>query len=173
MRWETRLSQKYKRHYTAARGKRSCNAAREKVRIFPPKSIAEDKRKRLRRMREIASDQWAMRESARNRARSTSTYATVDPINHINGKNENALAILVSSVSSPMADFNTPTFPFNVPASALLQMMPMNVCESPKLVIESVSPSSPITSTGLRPIRSERRPHCKINTASVKKKRDS
>lgn len=72
-----------------------------------------------------------------------------------------------------MADFITPIFPFNAPANALLMTIPMKECESPKLVIDNVSPSNPIKSTGLRPMRSESRPHCKTKQASVRKKRDS
>jgi hypothetical protein len=100
--------------------------------------------------------------------RRAETYATVDPMNQTNGRNENALAIFESSASSPMAVFNTPIFPFNAPANALLIIIAMNEWDSPKLVSEMVSPSNPVTRTGLRPIRSERRPHWRIQTASVK-----
>jgi len=107
------------------------------------------------------------------RTQGVAPHATVDPTNQTNGMNENALAIFDSSASSPMPDFNTPTFPFNAPASALLPITLNSEWERPKLVMERTSPSSPIVSTGLRPIRSESRPHCKTNMASVRKKSDS
>lgn len=101
------------------------------------------------------------------------TYASVTPMNHIKGVNENALAILVSSVISPTADFRTPMFPFRTPARALLITIPTRVCDRPKLVRDSVSPSRPVIKTGLRPIWSDNRPHCRTKVASATKKMDS
>jgi hypothetical protein len=86
---------------------------------------------------------------------------------------ENARGRLGASTISPMADLMTPIFPFNAPANARLMMMPINECDSPKQVIESVNPSSPVTRTGFLPILSDRRPHWRMKHASVIKKRDS
>jgi hypothetical protein len=46
------------------------------------------------------------------------------------------------------------------------------VRDKPKHIIEKNRPDKPIKRTGLRPIRSERRLHCKTVKASVAKKRD-
>jgi hypothetical protein len=101
------------------------------------------------------------------------TYAIVDPTNHTKGMNENALAIFVSSDISPTADFKTPTLPLSAPDNARLAMTVRKECDSPKLVMERATPNKPIIRTGLRPTRSDRRPHWSIKIASTRKKIDS
>lgn len=47
-----------------------------------------------------------------------------------------------------------------------------NVRDKPNSIIEKLNPESPIRSTGLRPIRSDRRDQWKTVSASVAKKSD-
>jgi hypothetical protein len=100
-------------------------------------------------------------------------YVTADPVNQTRGRNENALALFDLSVSSLMANFTTLEFPFNPATSARPKVISRNDWARPKRRMESASPSVPITRTGLRPIRLERRVHCGPNTACVRKKSDS
>lgn len=100
-------------------------------------------------------------------------YPSVDPTNQTRGMKEKARAMFVSSAISPTADFRTPMLPLRAPASARLTMMAKREWESPKEVMERASPRSPIIRTGLRPIRSERRPQWNMQIASVRKNKDS
>ena len=54
-----------------------------------------------------------------------------------------------------------------------LTTRPVNVFEIPKNNIDMHRPPTPMSSTGLRPMRSEMRAHCMMNMASVAKNRDS
>jgi hypothetical protein len=101
---------------------------------------------------------WFLSRGQRN----LETYPIVDPPAQPMDKNENACAILVSSVSSPRRLFTMPTFPLRAPAIALLMTSAQNVLERPKPIMDSTRPKTPIKITGFLPILSDRRPHWRI-----------
>lgn len=101
-----------------------------------------------------------------------SAYPIVAPMLQTMGRKANPCARLVSSVSSPSIDFKTPTFPFSRPTRDRLATRAGKVRERPKQSIESVRPSNPTNTTGLRPILSDSIPHCRTNRVSTRKNVD-
>jgi hypothetical protein len=67
----------------------------------------------------------------------------------------------------------TATFPFSAPPIHRLTTSIQNRVESPKATMERVTPRRPMIRTGLRPMRSERRPQKRTVVKVVKAKRDS
>lgn len=83
---------------------------------------------------------------------------TIPPIDQIRGIHAKASAIFVSSVISAMIFFVIPMFPFDIPWMNLLISRSQYDFESPNVIIDVARPTRPINMTGLRPMRSERRP---------------
>ena len=92
----------------------------------------------------------------------------VDPTDQIAGNSAKPCAMFVGSVISAMTLFATPTFPFNAPSMQRLTIRAQYWRDNAKPSIDNVKPNNPIMRTGRLPIRSERRPHCKMHKASVK-----
>ena len=117
------------------------------------------------------------------------TYPKAAPIVQDSGPIAIARDILVSSLISASIHFITPTLPFSAPAKNrllrkhhgmsvsqsrireehYLAASAQNVRDKPNMRVVTTSPSVPLRRTGLRPIKSERRLHCNMVTASPTK----
>ena len=130
---------------------------------------------------------WTCHRSGSQSTNSKFTYPAALLMAYDNGMSVNACPILVSSAISANMLFITPIFPFRAPARNRLYRSMMrltrlrcnlvhylaanaqNVRDSPNRMVATTKPRVPLRRTGLRPIISERWPHCNTVEASPKK----
>ena len=98
---------------------------------------------------------------------SKAAYPIVLPSDQIIGRYAKPLARFVESVISAIMLFDTPIFPLRAPSAHRLRMRAQYFVDSPNPIIDSVKPSRPPSKTGLRPMRSDARPHWRTQIAST------